>query len=701
MTDEPETEPYLVEPFDALASRIVLERLARIGETPHTFATVREIQPKVYDVVLAFDFEHLPTQLSPEVQDAAVEFAADHGWYLVDLYEWCELIVEAVHRHADGRSLDEVLLVLEAASMKGHASLSGDPGATRMVSAVKSVIAAQAAGRIRRAVTLADWQILLDLRDQTRALAHVHALMERTGHDADYAPGVTDTVERLIVGCQTMGRLADPAFKALMADLETLKATTRAADHPVDALRRLVAAMEHGTADLDAIQRHFIRILGDYAPGVVDVKARLLHGLGCLQHHPLTKEQWTRFCDDSAEFIRQFKIHLYARQDGLDLVNAIDVVLPDLRAIVEPLHAKLQQQVAAYARGPIHLVALEQQFLSYRVNKTVEDHLAGLPGALQPATVDALRRATCYCWSPECVEAVHAAATGMPSHAKPTRESLGTMAGPAQVGWWWFEQPIPVESTSTHEPVVALLWRREVHDSDVVRQALAGTEPTTYRAIRLRDPDDPFAWARKPITPPPQPQTLTWFSVFVHEPLPVHGREQLVPTPTAAWFWADDWTVAQFLEQGSRNYHWLEARGLYGADRAGHDVTMACAEWFARFWLAAGHWLQKRVLTAERTTVPRQPGRALAREHGLDKPPLVEIVHLRKGMTRDRARPDAEPRKVDWQWRWLVGAADGGFWRDQYHPSTGEHVPTWIDAYWKGPEDRPIKTATKVYAVIR
>jgi hypothetical protein len=59
-------------------------------------------------------------------------------------------------------------------------------------------------------------------------------------------------------------------------------------------------------------------------------------------------------------------------------------------------------------------------------------------------------------------------------------------------------------------------------------------------------------------------------------------------------------------------------------------------------------------------------------------------------MEEARAKAGADGGKVDWQWQWTVR----GHWRNQFHPSTGLHSPTFIEAYLKGPESAPLKPDT-------
>lgn len=495
----------------------------------------------------------------------------------------------------------------------------------------------------------------------------------------DYAPQVTDPFARATVGCrqqvdgpvfagerrmawlQDIGRVREgmiagsynhSAVAKLLVDVAAVDPAMRAIlgeefkDHP-EAVDMLAALAK-------------VSWQGDFAPGITDPVERVKYGFRHLV--PLTEPQRAALFAELDELFGQAKRHELSK-------TALQEVL-DAMVFGRGMSAQQEQKFAAQLawlksyqnRGPVHLVAVEQQLLAYRVNASIEHTLGGLPGALQPATIDALRRATPYCWSPECVEAVTDAASHLPTTAKATPEALGPVAGPDAAGWWWFEQPIPVQTTSEtgwEGRVVAFLWRREVDK--------------TYGPT-------------------------TWGTTLVCEAVEFRGRMQMVPLPTLAFAWPDGMALDEFEAHSRATYLKLEAQGQYGAGKAGVDITMAATMWFARFWLAGGLWLEQRVMTSTRTALPRQPGRALAREHKLAHAPLVEVVHLRR-----RAQPTGPVVPVEgqaqreWTCRWVVH----GFWRRQWYPSTGRHAQKWIDSFMKGPEGKPLRTSTTVYAVDR
>ena len=102
-------------------------------------------------------------------------------------------------------------------------------------------------------------------------------------------------------------------------------------------------------------------------------------------------------------------------------------------------------------------------------------------------------------------------------------------------------------------------------------------------------------------------------------------------------------------------------------------------------WLyAAFHLMAQRLATTTTHATDRATKRR-ATKAGQVAPPIIKVITLRR-LEQDRAT-DPQGREVDWQWRWAVR----GHWREQYYPSDGTHKPVFIEAYVKGPEDKPLK----------
>ena len=109
--------------------------------------------------------------------------------------------------------------------------------------------------------------------------------------------------------------------------------------------------------------------------------------------------------------------------------------------------------------------------------------------------------------------------------------------------------------------------------------------------------------------------------------------------------------------------------------------------------LAKAQFMNEEIVSLERERLPRGERRRLAR-NGESEPDVLRVALRRK--KGERYGPE---RLVDWKHRWLVS----GHWRNQYLPGTGEHRPTYVAPYIKGPDDKPFKgsAATKVYHVTR
>lgn len=95
-------------------------------------------------------------------------------------------------------------------------------------------------------------------------------------------------------------------------------------------------------------------------------------------------------------------------------------------------------------------------------------------------------------------------------------------------------------------------------------------------------------------------------------------------------------------------------------------------------------------------TVERPGGRAAMRQAQREGRKLdeVRVIRLREPTTRTSS---GEGGPVEWSHRWLVGR----HWRNQWYPSKGEHAPKLIEAYQKGPADKPLVIRETVRALMR
>jgi hypothetical protein len=107
------------------------------------------------------------------------------------------------------------------------------------------------------------------------------------------------------------------------------------------------------------------------------------------------------------------------------------------------------------------------------------------------------------------------------------------------------------------------------------------------------------------------------------------------------------------------------------------------------FWALAS---QRMTIETREQPSSRQARRQAERQgHTL---PEVRVIRLREPATRSRGDAGSD---VEWSHRWLVGA----HWRNQWYPTSGQHRPKLIEAYQKGPADKPLLVRDTVRALVR
>lgn len=112
--------------------------------------------------------------------------------------------------------------------------------------------------------------------------------------------------------------------------------------------------------------------------------------------------------------------------------------------------------------------------------------------------------------------------------------------------------------------------------------------------------------------------------------------------------------------------------------------------------LAAGiiHFIAQKVVVLN----PRRLDRAAQRRMPEWKDiPILDVVLLRRKHYPAREEGSEEHEPVDWACRWVVS----GHWRQQFYPSEGRHKPKFIPPYVKGPDSKPVRNASKLFAVVR
>jgi hypothetical protein len=105
-----------------------------------------------------------------------------------------------------------------------------------------------------------------------------------------------------------------------------------------------------------------------------------------------------------------------------------------------------------------------------------------------------------------------------------------------------------------------------------------------------------------------------------------------------------------------------------------------------RWLFTALHLMSQRLATTVTYPTDRAIRRRAARQ-GQTAPDLIRVVTLRRLREDQVAAGVADREAPDWQWQWVVE----GHWRNQYFPSTGTHARVFIEAFRKGPADKPLK----------
>ena len=465
------------------------------------------------------------------------------------------------------------------------------------------------------------------------------------------------------------------------------------AEHMIEYCRLLVAAfasrgvfpddeLDKLNAAADQYLREHLRSSDDYAPHRTDTLERVM--VGCDIATGMTTPQFEAWLMDIDVLKAKGQRHEYSSQDlhrvRVKLANTGRVLLrddPRGKELVEMLDQQLNEiaKVAdRHALGPAHLEALEHQWRCYKFNSGIAPRIRdNAIGALQQYTITALAAADTFCWAPQTTHAVMAAAEGLPKECAPSVSALGDIAQVNRSGWWWFQEPVPIQTTGTpDQPVVALLWRYGLQDVP---------PPPDFPHLRS------------------EPRVGMWFQTFVLARVPLNGREQEVCIPTTAWIWHDGTPLEVLPQRLLREYNRVYADGKMGDDYASPDVTVAASLAFSKFFMAAAAWLRQRIVVESHGGQGvRQAARQLQREHKLSATPRVRVIELRRSeyvKRDDTVQADGTGRRLS------VRFVVKGFWRNQWYASRKEHAPKYIESYLKGPADAPLKAAQPTVYVVR
>jgi hypothetical protein len=130
---------------------------------------------------------------------------------------------------------------------------------------------------------------------------------------------------------------------------------------------------------------------------------------------------------------------------------------------------------------------------------------------------------------------------------------------------------------------------------------------------------------------------------------------------------------------------------LNDGDALSHAVGDPALKGWGPVALTLLHLLGQRLAAMPRRSV-RANVQSQAEAYKMNMNP--RIVTLRRLLYE---KTEAENSGREYQCQWHVR----GHWRQQFYHSTGEHHPVFIDAYIKGPEDKPLKPLTHSIFVAR
>lgn len=274
--------------------------------------------------------------------------------------------------------------------------------------------------------------------------------------------------------------------------------------------------------------------------------------------------------------------------------------------------------------------------------------------------VKMLRAAEAFSFNTDTIRAIQAAANSLPHDAP-----LSSVDVPTGAGWFWFSTPLDLVSSSSASPVTnALLWSWD--DSNGGKVAMR-------------------------------------FSSYVIDQTQGTLRGEVLPA--TRWFWPLDMTFHDMLAFNIGKYRQdYGSDGRYGDSTsiAGEQDTMRVIADLSLFFLAACMWFKQRILVSAPGHVERHARKRYVREHKLSDAPSVRVIALRRSERTEQpleaAASDAEGKTREWSHRWIVS----GHPRLQpCGPGRADRKLIWIDPYPKGPDDKPLVTRQKVYAVIR
>jgi hypothetical protein len=287
---------------------------------------------------------------------------------------------------------------------------------------------------------------------------------------------------------------------------------------------------------------------------------------------------------------------------------------------------------------PIWEAALESQFTAVKVSRMSAKVLQENPekfGDMSEALVKVDRKvvkylpsAAAFAWRSDLTQAVWESSASIPGDAAVTSDLIPE----AQVAWWWFEWPLPMEHPGTNPKITA----------KTIRGLMLVQDMSGLVVIEFRD-SDPI-----PLIP--------GMRFYLPCGLTIDRLDRYDPDS------ADD-------------------VGVRALDTASGSTVPEMRR-LARFVLAACVFLRQRIVQASEVHIERHFRKRIEREHP-EAVPSVKIITLRRAESSQH--DGGETRQVEWSCQWIVQ----GHWRNQKIKEG--HRLIYIENYIKGPDDKPLR----------
>lgn len=249
----------------------------------------------------------------------------------------------------------------------------------------------------------------------------------------------------------------------------------------------------------------------------------------------------------------------------------------------------------------------------------------------------------CFYWSRDILDLVNVA-----SHSLPDTWFLMKQHIPAVSGFFWFAKELPNE----YEGVRGFGWTLLTVEGDVA-------------VVHLPQQDN--------LMPNFNTMALITFTDNPKFPQPIPCRNRI--------------DVGQSLSE------WRLKQSDYAVSINADPSEFTLEYLNFRLFASMLSFIQQRILVTSRhitSRATRRRAEAAKRQAEAE----VSVVKLRRVVHHAH---EGEGVPVEWNCQWIVR----GHWRDQWYPSMTRNQPVWIRPYVKGPEDKPLRNPSKLFAVVR